>query len=281
MRRIGLPAQAPDEKDRDREKIMSHYDIAIIGAGAAGLAAGLNLKSSGRRFIVLEARDRIGGRAFTDTKTLGLPFDCGARWLHAAAQNPFTGIARRLGFRFNDRISWADSALYAGGGPVTPDVEDEADAYIERVLNHISEAGAEGRDVAYSEFLDPGNRWSTLVFKPEVGARNGEFVWVACHRCGDGDIQIRNIVSRLPCSVAMSGGSRVHLGERQRSDSMRHCSREPTDSFCWQNLLFALPCSLAHICSNKILDWRRIDACRKHVDGGNFMCCRGFAMANS
>ena len=163
MRRIGLPAQAPDEKDRGREKIMSHYDIAIIGAGAAGLAAGLNLKSSGRRFIVLEARDRIGGRAFTDTKTLGLPFDCGAHWLHAAAQNPFTGIARRLGFRFNDRISWADSAMYAGGGPVTPDIEDEANAYIERVLNRISEAGAEGRDVAYSEFLDPGNRWNPLV----------------------------------------------------------------------------------------------------------------------
>ena len=46
---------------------MSHYDVAVIGAGAAGLAAGLELQKAGRRFIVLEARDRIGGRAFTYT----------------------------------------------------------------------------------------------------------------------------------------------------------------------------------------------------------------------
>ena len=53
---------------------MSHYDIAVIGAGAAGLAAGLALQAAGKSFIVLEARNRIGGRAHTDTETLGLPF---------------------------------------------------------------------------------------------------------------------------------------------------------------------------------------------------------------
>jgi monoamine oxidase len=87
---------------------MSHYDVAVIGAGAAGLAAGLTLQISGRSFIVLEARDRIGGRAWTDTATLGLPFDCGAHWLHAAAQNPFTRIADRLGFAYNSKLTWAD-----------------------------------------------------------------------------------------------------------------------------------------------------------------------------
>ena len=79
---------------------MSHYDVAVIGAGAAGLAAGLTLQISGRSFIVLEARDRIGGRAWTDTATLALPFDCGAHWLHAAAQNPFTRIAELVRLNF-------------------------------------------------------------------------------------------------------------------------------------------------------------------------------------
>lgn len=142
---------------------MSHYDIAVIGAGAAGLAAGLGLQASGKSFVVLEARDRIGGRAFTDTQTLGLAFDCGAHWLHAAAQNPFTRIADRLGFRYNSRITWADSVMYAGGGPVAGQVKEEADAYIDQVLMRIDEAGAAGLDVAYSDFLEPGHRWNPLV----------------------------------------------------------------------------------------------------------------------
>lgn len=142
---------------------MSHYDIAVIGAGAAGLAAGLTLQKAGRSFIVLEARDRIGGRAFTDTPTLGLPFDCGAHWLHAAAQNPFTKIADRLGFAYNAKISWANVVRFGGGGPLPTDVQAEATDYILDVLTRIAEAGAAGLDVAFSDYLEPGSRWNLLM----------------------------------------------------------------------------------------------------------------------
>ena len=142
---------------------MSHYDIAVIGAGAAGLAAGLALQRSGKSFIVLEARDRIGGRAFTDTTTLGLPFDCGAHWLHAAAQNPFTKIADRLGLSYNAKISWADSVMYAGGGPVPQTLEAEADAYIGAVLGRIAAAGGAGLDAPFSDYFEAGNRWNPLT----------------------------------------------------------------------------------------------------------------------
>jgi monoamine oxidase len=142
---------------------MSDYDVAVIGAGAAGLAAGLSLEASGRRFIVLEARDRVGGRAWTDTATLGLPFDCGAHWLHAAAQNPFMHIADRLGLAYNSRISWADSIMFLAGSRAPAHLEAEADAYIEQVMNRIHAAGAAGEDVAFSHFLEPGNRWNPLL----------------------------------------------------------------------------------------------------------------------
>lgn len=142
---------------------MSHYDIAVIGAGAAGLAAGLELQKQGRSFIVLEARDRIGGRAFTDAATLGHPFDCGAHWLHAAAQNPFTQIADRLGFAYNSKISWADIVRFGGGGPLPKPEQAEATRYIIDVLTRIGEAGADGRDVAFADYLEPGNRWNPLM----------------------------------------------------------------------------------------------------------------------
>lgn len=139
---------------------MSHYDVAVIGAGAAGLAAGLTLQSAGKSFVVLEARDRIGGRAFTDTATLGLPFDCGAHWLHAASHNPFTTIADRLGFAYNSKISWADVVRMGNGGPLPDAVQAEAVDYIVDVLTRLSEVT---EDVPFSAYLEPGNRWNPLM----------------------------------------------------------------------------------------------------------------------
>ena len=143
---------------------MSHYDVAVIGAGAAGLAAGLELQKAGKSFIVLEARDRIGGRAHTDT-SLGLPFDCGAHWLHAAARNPFTKIADRLGLAYNDKISFEGEHIidFGRGGPLPAAEQAEAMDHVWQVLSAIEEAGKAGRDVPFSDFLDPSSRWHQLV----------------------------------------------------------------------------------------------------------------------
>src|SRR5918912_2038591 len=70
-------------------------DVAIVGAGAAGLAAAKELRRAAKSFVVLEARSRIGGRAYTDA-TLGIPFDAGAQYIHWAERNPWKGIADEL-----------------------------------------------------------------------------------------------------------------------------------------------------------------------------------------
>ena len=143
---------------------MSHYDVAVIGAGAAGLAAGLELQMAGKSFIVLEARDRIGGRAYTDT-SLGLPVDCGAHWLHAASRNPFRLIADRLGFAYNSKISFDGEHIvdFGRGGPLPATEQTEAMDHIWQELSAIEAAGKAGRDVAFSDFVDPSNRWNQLV----------------------------------------------------------------------------------------------------------------------
>jgi monoamine oxidase len=72
-------------------------DVAIVGAGAAGIAAARKLAAAGRRVVILEAADRIGGRCITDTATFGFPFDAGAHWLHAPDLNPLAKLAPRAG----------------------------------------------------------------------------------------------------------------------------------------------------------------------------------------
>jgi monoamine oxidase len=71
-------------------------DVAIIGAGAAGIAAARKVAAAGRRYALLEASDRIGGRCFTDTATFGVPYDRGAHWLHMPDINPVAKLASRV-----------------------------------------------------------------------------------------------------------------------------------------------------------------------------------------
>ena len=77
----------------------SSVDVAIIGAGAAGLGAANALKNSGLSVLVLEARDRVGGRAHTIMASPDVTFDVGCGWLHSADQNSFVKIAEASGFR--------------------------------------------------------------------------------------------------------------------------------------------------------------------------------------
>ena len=71
--------------------------VIVIGAGMAGLAAGRKLATSGVSVTVLEARDRIGGRVWTDVFD-GIPLDMGAGWIHGpGGGNPISALAKQVG----------------------------------------------------------------------------------------------------------------------------------------------------------------------------------------
>src|SRR5258707_14508790 len=78
-------------------QLNSSEHVVIIGAGAAGIAAASALSGQGLSVVVLEARDRIGGRALTQ-RLDDVDFDVGCEWLHSADRNCFVPIARSLGF---------------------------------------------------------------------------------------------------------------------------------------------------------------------------------------
>jgi monoamine oxidase len=70
--------------------------IVVIGAGVAGLAAAQALKAAGATVVVLESRDRIGGRVWTDT-SWGAPIELGAAWVHGVKRNPVPALVRSGG----------------------------------------------------------------------------------------------------------------------------------------------------------------------------------------
>ncbi len=68
------------------------FDCVIIGAGVAGLAAAKKLHEAGRRVVVVEARERIGGRVWTETSWPGAPVELGAQWIHGFKNNPLAKL---------------------------------------------------------------------------------------------------------------------------------------------------------------------------------------------
>lgn len=80
----GTAAPAPGAGD---------FDTVIVGAGAAGIAAAKRLVAAGKRIVLIEAADHIGGRCVTDSRTFGVPFDRGAHWIHLPDSNPIAKFA--------------------------------------------------------------------------------------------------------------------------------------------------------------------------------------------
>src|SRR5215470_1181354 len=87
---LSCPALASLRREPD-------FDVLIIGAGAAGIAAGRRLLASNKKFAILEASDRMGGRCFTDTATFNLPYDRGACSIHLPAQSSLAKLAAQNG----------------------------------------------------------------------------------------------------------------------------------------------------------------------------------------
>jgi monoamine oxidase len=139
----------------------SSVDVAIIGAGAAGLSAAHALQGSGLSVIVLEARDRAGGRAHTIMAAPGIPFDLGCGWLHSADHNRFVAIAGELNFEIDKTLPpWRDRAV----GNVFP-LEERADFIrsLDEFFDRAEQAAKGGHDAPADTCLEPGNRWNPMI----------------------------------------------------------------------------------------------------------------------
>lgn len=125
--------------------------IIIVGAGISGLSAGKILQESGYEVIILEARNRIGGRVWTDRST-GKPLDLGASWIHAITGNPIAELANKIKTPLTGLVDYNDTSTFDVDGkedPLTPVQEQKfADVFAEYAqIVTASDASASVQDV--------------------------------------------------------------------------------------------------------------------------------------
>lgn len=144
------------------EKRGTMVDVVIIGAGAAGVAAGRVLAARNIPFVILEASPRIGGRAYTDRASLPGHWDQGAQWFHCADVNPLVPEADALGWQVEkkDRINW--SMNFRQGTPLGQAEDAVFEAELGAAFDAVYAASRGGQDVPVADVLPPTR------FGPEV-----------------------------------------------------------------------------------------------------------------
>lgn len=139
---------------------MADFDLAIVGAGIAGLTAAVEAERFGLKAVVLEAGGRTGGRAFTESASLGVPFDHGCHFLHAASKNPFLPIAGALGFHY--RRCGYKQGIHADGRWFSAAEVGRYLDWVTRYFSALPDLPGPGGEVSVEHATKHLKRWGNL-----------------------------------------------------------------------------------------------------------------------
>ena len=139
---------------------MHETGVVVIGAGAAGVAAARALAAARVPAVLLEARSRVGGRAWT-WRDGDLPLDLGCGWLHSADENELAALAPSLGFPVDaSPPPWSRPAY---DGNFTAAEQKDYWAAWARFYARVEAAAGEPQDRAMSDCFEQDSRWNAML----------------------------------------------------------------------------------------------------------------------
>ncbi len=137
------------------QTIPTNPDVVVIGAGSAGLSAARTLIAEGKSVVIVEAADRIGGRAYTESETFGVPFDHGCFNVMGPSNFPYLEMAQEWGFDLH-RMNGIGEDVYVGDRRATSDELGQYDTAWSTMRNGFSKAGREGLDISAASAMPDG-----------------------------------------------------------------------------------------------------------------------------
>jgi monoamine oxidase len=177
-----LPRAATAKAGRRR-----HADVVVVGAGLSGLQAATDVAAKGRSVVVVEARDRVGGRTLNHHLSGGKVVEIGGQWV-GPTQTKLLALAKDLGVKtfktYNEGnyVYYRNGVAtpYSAGGPagaIPPDPEGVADAFTAILkMNQM----AATLDVEKPWAADSALEWDSQTFETwklaNAATPNGQFL---------------------------------------------------------------------------------------------------------
>ena len=203
------------------------YDVVIIGAGAAGLAAGRRIAEAGKNYVILEAAERAGGRIASANLASGTLYDRGANRFSAPSRNPLVAIARAEKLKLYEPSP--GRRLYIGPREARDGEYDDFTASLRRANRTIAAVAELGRDIAAARALPELGDWRgtvAFVLGPLTAAKDLEDLSsVDLARAEDrpDDVMLREgtaaLIAAASKSLAIEFGTavqRIDMGGRGR-----------------------------------------------------------------
>ena len=141
--------------------------IIIIGAGAAGIGAALKLKVLNVPFIIVEAKGRVGGRAYTDKSSFSFNWDQGCSWFHCADVNPLVKWADKLGTTYADEDRSRNFSFLINGNWLDKNQSKSVHTYICDQFKAIYDTAQQGKDIPISK-ISLGECRNALIAKEMI-----------------------------------------------------------------------------------------------------------------
>ncbi len=152
---MGSAHSACSEKSQRDIATSSQQRVVVVGAGLSGLAAAQELRRQGYDVIVVEARDRIGGRIWTSSKWPDMSLDFGATWIHGTQGNPLTDLADQIKAK-RLTTSYDRTATYNTSGQLLSQAEAvRLENFRQKVFRALRQAQDEDPDVSIQQVIEP------------------------------------------------------------------------------------------------------------------------------
>ncbi|MEM7348771.1 MAG: FAD-dependent oxidoreductase [Chloroflexota bacterium] len=173
--------------------------ILIVGAGMAGISAARTLHDAGHTVIVLEGRDRVGGRVWTSRHWADTTLDMGASWIHGERGNPLTAIADEIDAPRKATNS-SSFPLYDVEGTLAPDrVWGQIEQYNRQVMQAVQKTARLDNDISIDDAIMAEIDLDTLsaaqkrllnvavnaYYEQEFASDSGE---LSAHHVNEGDV---------------------------------------------------------------------------------------------